>query len=253
MISCNLLTMKIPIWRSTLCLMLLTGLGLMFCPFSATADDSFAAARQQMVSQLASGAYAITNARVLAAMGKVPRHEFIPERLWSQAYLNRPLVIGHGQPISATHVVAYMTEKLEPQPTDRVLEIGTCSGYQAAVLAELTAQVYTIEIIKDLSTRATATLQRLSYTNVYTRAGDGYLGWPEAAPFDAIIVTCAPAKVPQPLIDQLKEGGRLIVPLGSFPKQQLVLFRKHAGRLERQESEPIHFVPMTGQARRPAN
>ena len=221
---------------------------LIFLPLTVTAEDSFALARQRMVAGLAGGAHGITNARVLAAMGKVPRHEFVPGRLQSQAYLNRPLPIGHGQPISEPYVVAFMTEKIEPQPTDRVLEIGTGSGYQAAVLAELTAQVYTIEIIQDLADRAAATLQRLNYTNVYTRAGDGYKGWPEAAPFDAIIVTCSPEKVPQPLIDQLKEGGRMIIPVGPFSKQNLVLLHKHDGRLDRLGVLPIHFVHMTGQA-----
>jgi protein-L-isoaspartate(D-aspartate) O-methyltransferase len=141
-----------------------------------------------------------------------------------------------------------MTEQIEPKPADRVLEIGTGSGYQAAVLAELTAEVYTIEIIEDLADRAAATLQRLGYTNVNVRAGDGYKGWPEAAPFDAIIVTCAPEKVPQPLIDQLKEGGRMIIPVGSSSKQELVRLRKHDGKLDRQAVLPIHFVPMTGEA-----
>ena len=129
-----------------------------------------------------------------------------------------------------------------------MLEVGTGSGYQAAVLAELAAEVYTIEIIKDLATRAAATLQRLGYTNVYARAGDGYKGWPEAAPFDAIIVTCSPEKVPQPLIDQLKEGGRMIIPIGPSNRQELVLLHKHDGKLDRQAVLPIHFVPMTGEA-----
>jgi protein-L-isoaspartate(D-aspartate) O-methyltransferase len=244
--------MKISIWRFNLCLILPAAVNLIFCPLTVTADDSFTLARQRMVSKLASGEHCITNARVLAAMGKVPRHEFVPAHLRSLAYLNRPLPIGYGQPISEPYVVAFMTEKIEPQPTDRVLEIGTGSGYQAAVLAELTAQVYTIEIIDDLAKRAASTLQRLGYTNVYSRTGDGYKGWPEAAPFDAIIVTCSPQEVPQPLIDQLKEGGRLIVPLGSYSRQELVLFRKHDGRLDSQRVLPIRFVPMTGQAQESA-
>jgi protein-L-isoaspartate(D-aspartate) O-methyltransferase len=240
--------MKISIWPFTLCLILLAVVNLTFCPLTVTAEDSFTLARQRMVSELASGEHGITNARVLAAMGKVPRHEFVPGHLQSQGYQNRPLPIGHGQPISEPYVVAFMTEKIEPQPTDRVLEIGTGSGYQAAVLAELTSEVYTIEIIKDLADQAAATLQRLNYTNVFSRDGDGYKGWPEAAPFDAIFVTCSPEKVPQPLIDQLKEGGRMIIPLGSFNHQELVLLHKHDGRLDRQEVLSIHFVPMTGQA-----
>jgi protein-L-isoaspartate(D-aspartate) O-methyltransferase len=232
----------------TPCLILLAAVNLFFCPSIATAEDSFALARERMVSELANCRQSITNAQVLAAMGKVPRHEFVPAHERSQAYLNRPLPIGHGQPISEPYVVAFMTEKIEPRPADRVLEIGTGSGYQAAVLAELTAEVYTIEIIKDLANRASATLQRLGYTNVYARAGDGYKGWPEAAPFDAIIVTCSPEKVPQPLIDQLKEGGRMIIPVGSFNHQELVLLHKHDGKLDRQAVLPIHFVPMTGEA-----
>jgi protein-L-isoaspartate(D-aspartate) O-methyltransferase len=229
------------------CLILLAAV-ILFSPLTATAEDSFSMARQRMVYELAHCRQSITNAQVLAAMGKVPRHEFVPAHEQSQAYLNRPLPIGHGQPISEPYVVAFMTEKIEPRPTDRVLEIGTGSGYQAAVLAELTAEVYTIEIIKDLADRAAATLQRLGYTNVYGRAGDGYLGWPEAAPFDAIIVTCSPEKVPQPLIDQLKEGGRMIIPIGSSNRQELVLLHKHDGKLDRQAVLPIHFVPMTGEA-----
>jgi protein-L-isoaspartate(D-aspartate) O-methyltransferase len=227
--------------------MILTVAGFVSPRSAIAADDPFAPARQRMVVELAGAKHAITNARVLAAMGKVPRHEFVPVPLRSKAYQERPLPIGHGQPISEPYVVAFMTEKIELKPSDRVLEIGTGSGYQAAVLAELTAQVYTIEIIEDLAHRAAVTLQRLGYTNIHTRAGDGYKGWPEAVPFDAIIVTCAPEKVPQPLIDQLKEGGRMIIPVGTT-KQELVLLRKHNGRLDRQVVLPIHFVPMTGEA-----
>jgi protein-L-isoaspartate(D-aspartate) O-methyltransferase len=230
------------------CWILLAAVNFLMSPLNVAAEDSFTLARKHMVSELAGGAHAITNAQVLAAMGKVPRHEFVPSRYQSEAYLNRPLPIGHGQPISEPYVVAFMTEKIEPRPGDRVLEIGTGSGYQAAVLAELTTQVYTIEIIPDLANRAAATLQRLDYTNVCVRAGDGYKGWPEAAPFDAIIVTCSPEKVPQPLIDQLKEGGRMIIPIGSHSKQELVLLHKHDGRLDRKAVLPIHFVPMTGEA-----
>jgi len=219
---------------------------------AVAADDSFARARQRMVAeQLASSGRDITNARVLTAMGNVPRHEFVPERLRAQAYEDRPLPIGHGQTISQPYIVAFMTEQLDPRPVDRVLEIGTGSGYQAAVLAELTAQVYTIEIIEDLAQRAATNLQRLGYTNVQVRAGDGYKGWPEAAPFDAIIVTCAPEKVPQPLIDQLKDGGRMIIPVGPMSNQELVLLRKHANQLEQRAVLPVQFVPMTGLSLKP--
>jgi protein-L-isoaspartate(D-aspartate) O-methyltransferase len=215
------------------------------------ADDALALARQRMVAeQLAGPGRNITNALVLAAMGKVPRHEFVPERLRYQAYEDCPLPIGHGQTISQPYIVAFMTEQLQPKPTDKVLEIGTGSGYQAAVLAELVAKVYTVEILEDLATRAAADLKRLGYTNVYVRAGDGYKGWPEAAPFDAIIVTCAPERVPPPLVEQLKDGGRLIFPVGPTWDQELVLLRKQSNRLERRAVLPVRFVPMTGQSQR---
>jgi protein-L-isoaspartate(D-aspartate) O-methyltransferase len=213
------------------------------------AEDTLALARQRMVAEQLSGpGRNITNALVLAAMGKVPRHEFVPERLRSLAYEDCPLPIGHDQTISQPYIVAFMTEQLEPKPTDRVLEIGTGSGYQAAVLAELVAKVYTVEIIEDLAGRAAVDLKRLGYTNVSVRAGDGYKGWPEAAPFDAIIVTCAPEKVPPPLVEQLKDGGRMIIPVGPTWDQELVLLRKQGDRLERQAVLPVRFVPMTGQS-----
>jgi protein-L-isoaspartate(D-aspartate) O-methyltransferase len=212
------------------------------------AEDPLAIARQRMVAeQLAGPGRNITNALVLVAMGKVPRHELVPERLRSQAYLDCALPIGYDQTISQPFVVAFMTEQLEPKPTDTVLEIGTGSGYQAAVLAELVAKVYTIEIIEDLAKRAAADLKRLGYTNVCVRAGDGYKGWPEAAPFDAVIVTCAPEKIPQPLVEQLKDGGRMIVPVGPIGSQELVLLVKHGVTLERRAILSVRFVPMTGQ------
>jgi len=191
----------------------------------------------------------ITNARVLAAMLKVPRHEFVPPGIRPHAYDDSPLPIGHEQTISQPYVVAFMTEKLEPKPADRVLEVGTGSGYQAAVLAELVQEVYTIEIVEPLARHAEADLNRLGYTNVHVRAGDGYQGWPEAAPFDAIMVTCAPEDVPQPLTAQLKDGGRMIIPVGPMGNQQLVLLRKAGGRLQQHAVLPVSFVPMTGQAR----
>ena len=216
------------------------------------ADDSFAIPRQRMVTeQLAGPGGNITNALVLAAMRKVPRHEFVPERLRAQAYWDCPLPIGYDQTISQPFIVAFMTEQLEPKPSDKVLEVGTGSGYQAAVLAEVTAKVYTIEIIEGLAERAEATLKRLGYTNVFVRAGDGYKGWPEAAPFDAIIVTCAPENVPPPLVAQLKEGGRMIIPVGSAWNQELVLLRRQDGKLERSAVLPVRFVPMTGKSQRP--
>jgi protein-L-isoaspartate(D-aspartate) O-methyltransferase len=190
----------------------------------------------------------IRDARVLAAMAKVPRHEFVPESLRDQAYEDRPLPIGHAQTISQPYIVAFMTERLTPAPTERVLEIGTGSGYQAAVLAELVSEVYSIEILEPLHQQARATLERLGYRNVHLKCGDGYRGWNEHAPFDAIIVTCAPDHVPKPLTDQLKEGGRMIVPVGESNNQELVLLEKHEGNLRRTAVLPVRFVPMTGEA-----
>ena len=218
---------------------------------AVAADDPFATARQQMVTeQIAGPGRNITNSHVLSAMRKVPRHEFVPAWVRSQSYLDCPLPIGHDQTISQPFIVAFMTEQLDPKPADKVLEIGTGSGYQAAVLAELVAKVYTVEIIEDLSRRAAADLKRLGYTNVFVRAGDGYKGWPEAAPFDAIIVTCAPENIPSPLVEQLKDGGRMIIPVGPTWNQELVLLRKHGGKLERHAVLPVRFVPVTGQSER---
>jgi protein-L-isoaspartate(D-aspartate) O-methyltransferase len=227
----------------------LTGRGTAAPPVAAPGADAYALERQRMVAeQLVAPGRNITNARVLAVMGRVPRHEFVPERLRRNAYSDYPLPIGQGQTISQPYIVAFMTEQLEAKPTDRVLEIGTGSGYQAAVLAEMASEVYTIEIIEELAQRAAADLKRLGYTNVHVRAGDGYRGWAEAAPFDAVIVTCAPEHVPQPLIDQLKEGGRMIIPIGRVWNQELVLLRKRGGKLEQRAVLPVSFVPMTGEA-----
>jgi protein-L-isoaspartate(D-aspartate) O-methyltransferase len=186
--------------------------------------------------------------RVLAAISKVPREEFVPQDSRAASYTDQPLPIGYGQTISQPYIVAFMTEQLHPSSSDRVLEIGTGSGYQAAVLAELVAEVYTIEIIEPLAKTAEATLQRLGYKNVRVKVGDGYKGWPEHGPFDAITVTCAPDHVPQPLIDQLKEGGRMIIPVGSFGDQELYLLEKKNGELQRRGVLPVRFVPMTGEA-----
>ena len=210
--------------------------------------DAFAGWRRRLVvEQLAGPVRGITNARVLAVMERVPRHEFVPAHLRDSAYEDSALPIGHGQTISQPYVVAFMTEKLEPQSSDKVLEIGTGSGYQAAVLAELVKEVYTIEIVEALAVRAAVDLKRGSYTNVLVRAGDGYQGWPEAAPFDAIIVTCAPERVPPPLVDQLKDGGRMIIPVGGTGDQNLVLLHKRGGIMEQHAVLPVRFVPMTGQ------
>ncbi|RME95900.1 MAG: protein-L-isoaspartate(D-aspartate) O-methyltransferase [Verrucomicrobia bacterium] len=213
-----------------------------------TAMDPWTQLRERMVAeQLAAPGRDITDPRVLAAMRKVPRHEFVPESERRWAYADHPLPIGEGQTISQPYIVAFMTEQLRPRPEDRVLEIGTGSGYQAAVLAELVREVYTIEIVESLGRRARETLERLGYTNVHVRIGDGYLGWPEAAPFDAIIVTCAPDRIPPPLIEQLKDGGRMIIPVGRGV-QELVLVEKHGGQIERRAVLPVRFVPMTGRA-----
>jgi len=207
-------------------------------------EAAFATARVRMVREQIE-ARGITDAKVLSAMTRVPRHEFVPVAQRREAYEDWPLPIGHGQTISQPYIVAFMTAALGPKPGDRVLEIGTGSGYQAAVLSGLVAEVFSIEIVAPLAQRAEADLQRLGYGNVRVRAGDGYLGWPEAAPFDAIIVTCAPEAVPPALVDQLKVGGRMIVPVGrAFGAQELYLLRKRATGLETQAVLPVRFVPM---------
>jgi len=188
----------------------------------------------------------ITNRRVIAAMRKVPRHEFVLPALKSKAYWDGAWPIAHKQTISPPFIVAYMTETIDPQPTDRVLEIGTGSGYQAAVLGELAKEVYSIEIVEELGRSAARRLKRLDYDNVKTKVGDGYKGWPEHAPFDKIIVTCSPEKVPAPLTEQLKEGGKMIIPLGRRYQQVFHLLEKKDGKLVREKLIPTLFVPMTG-------
>lgn len=190
----------------------------------------------------------VKNERVIKAMRTTPRHEFVSLKYRRHAYLDIALPIGEQQTISPPFVVAYMTEQLDPQPTDRVLEIGTGSGYQAAVLSPLVRDVYTIEIVEPLGRKAKRALSRLRYDNVHTRIGDGYKGWPEAAPFDKIIVTCSPEKIPKPLVDQLREGGRMIVPVGERYAQNLYLFTKRNGRLTSEALRATLFVPMTGHA-----
>jgi protein-L-isoaspartate(D-aspartate) O-methyltransferase len=186
----------------------------------------------------------IHDQRVLAAMGKVPREEFVPADIRGKSYHDSPLPIGYEQTISQPYMVARMTQELRLQPGDRVLEIGTGSGYQSAVLAELAPEIYSIEIVEPLARMAEATLQRLGYKNVRVKVGDGYKGWREAAPFDAIIVSCAPDHVPQPLIDQLRNGGRMIIPVGPQYAQQLYLFDKINGGLRERVVETVRFVPM---------
>jgi protein-L-isoaspartate(D-aspartate) O-methyltransferase len=187
--------------------------------------------------------------RVSAALSKVPRHEFVPEHLAAAAYQNHPLPIGAGQTISQPYIVAIMTDLLQVPPGGKVLEIGTGSGYQAAVLAELGAEVYTIEIIESLGEAARQVLERLGYDNVHVRIGDGYAGWPEEAPFDGIIVTAAAAEVPPPLVAQLDAGGRMVIPLeAGFGSQNLVLIEKDLqGEIHRRKILPVAFVPFTGE------
>jgi protein-L-isoaspartate(D-aspartate) O-methyltransferase len=193
----------------------------------------------------------IYDAAVLEAMYAVPRHAFVPENMQPYAYVNTPLPIGYDQTISQPLIVASMTQLLEPGKDQKILEIGTGSGYQAAVLAEMEAEVYTIEIVPELGTRAKNTLHDLGYAGVHVKTGDGYAGWPEHAPFDRIIVTCAPEDVPGPLVEQLKPGGKIVIPIGPENATQfLVVLRKtEKGRLIRDFKYPVRFVPMTGKAR----
>lgn len=182
----------------------------------------------------------------LNAMRTVPRHEFVPEHMRAYAYQDRPLSIGNGQTISQPYIVAFMTSVINPKPDDRILEIGTGSGYQAAVLAEIVKSVYTIEIIPELAENAKSKFESLNYSNIYTRTGDGYHGWPEEAPFDAIVVTAAPDKIPEPLIDQLKEGGKLVIPVGpKYSVQSLQLLTKKNGETSIKNLFPVRFVPFT--------
>jgi protein-L-isoaspartate(D-aspartate) O-methyltransferase len=190
----------------------------------------------------------ITNPRVLNSMRQVPRHEFVPVKDRKESYVDAALPIGHKQTISPPFVVAYMTQTIDPQPEDRILEIGTGSGYQAAILSNLCKEVYSIEIVPELGKSAKERLHRLKYENVKTKIGDGYLGWEEYAPFDKIIVTCSPENVPKPLIDQLKEGGRLLVPLGERYQQVFHQFEKKDGKLEEKKLISTLFVPMTGES-----
>ncbi len=224
---------------------ILVGIGL---SFAFAQDDNFLEKRDRMIEeQLKAPGRNIRDARVLTAMAKVPRHEFVPEEYRSSAYADRPLPIGHDQTISQPFIVAYMTEQLKPEPDEKILEIGTGSGYQAAVLAELVSEVYSVEIVEPLAISAKETLKRLGYDNVHTRAGDGYQGWPEEAPFDAIIVTCAPDDIPLKLVEQLKEGGRMMIPVGPVGSvQKLYLLEKREGKIEKKAVMDVRFVPMTG-------
>ncbi len=207
--------------------------------------------RDRMVTRQIA-ARGVKNARVLKAMRQVPRHWFVPDGVASRAYADRPLPIGFEQTISQPYIVALMTELLQLKPGDKVLEVGTGSGYQAAVLSELTHEVFTIEIVEPLAKRTNELLRSKGYDNIQTRIGDGYRGWPAAAPFDAIIVTCAPDAPPPPLLQQLAVGGRMCIPVGTqWTGQELVVLRKKEdGSIERRSIIPVRFVPMTGQARK---
>ncbi len=210
-------------------------------------QEEFAQQREQMVeTQLKSRD--IQNERILNAMKKVPRHRFMPASVRHYAYIDSPVPIGEGQTISQPYIVGLMTQTVDPGPGDRALEVGTGSGYQAAVLGELVQEVYTIEIIPDLAERAGKMLSELGYDNVEVRQGDGYQGWPEEAPFDIILVTAAPEIIPQPLIDQLAEGGRLVVPVGPQGEiQTLTLVTREKGEVKRTYITDVRFVPMTGE------
>ncbi|WP_303923908.1 protein-L-isoaspartate(D-aspartate) O-methyltransferase [Draconibacterium sediminis] len=217
--------------------------GLIAAVECSSQNDAFFNERRKMVeSQLKNRG--IGNELVLDAFRQVPRHEFVLPEYMKWAYTDGPLPINEGQTISQPYIVAYMTEVLELQRTDRVLEIGTGSGYQAAILAQLCDSVYTIELFEELNKSATKVFRKLEYTNIFGKVGDGYLGWPEKAPFDAIIVTCSPSHVPEPLQAQLAEGGRMIIPVGSGNIQKLVLLQKKKGKIRKKDVLPVRFVPM---------
>jgi protein-L-isoaspartate(D-aspartate) O-methyltransferase len=209
-------------------------------------EEAFAAMREEMVSRQIERR-GVRDKRVLAAMREVPRHLFVRPPEAPYAYDDNPLPIGESQTISQPYVVAYMSELLDVKPEHKVLEIGTGSGYQAAILSRLAGSVYTIEIIPLLGERATATLQELGFDNVHVRVGDGYAGWPEEAPFDRVMLTAAPDKIPQPLIDQLAIGGRLVAPVGTL-FQEIVVVTKTARGTTQQRKIAVQFVPMTGKA-----
>jgi protein-L-isoaspartate(D-aspartate) O-methyltransferase len=212
------------------------------------AEERYEKQRRAMVERQIE-ARGVKDPRVLDAMRKVLRHRFVPADLTGRAYEDNPLPIGYDQTISQPYIVALMTELLEVGPEDKVLEIGTGSGYQAAVLAEVAAEVFSIEIVPELADLAVRNLRAAGYDSVRVRVGDGYRGWPEGAPFQGIIVTAAPDHVPHPLIDQLDEGGRLVIPVGDV-YQELMILRKEDGKIRRRVVIPVRFVPMTGEAER---
>ncbi len=219
------------------------------CTGNPQATREFEKQREQMVKWQIE-ARGITDKRVLDAMRKVERHLFVPAELASYAYADQPLPVGYNQTISQPYIVAFMTEALQLDQGAKVLEIGTGSGYQAAVLAELCDSVFTIEIVEELGNKARSLLKVLQYDNVFVKIGDGYQGWPAYAPFDAIIVTCAPTHVPDPLKEQLVEGGKMIIPVGETNYQELILLVKKKGRLIQEAVLPVRFVPMVDKNKR---
>ena len=226
---------------------LLTGAGIR-PPSPAEEEKEFERQRKEMVADQIRRR-GVEDERVLAAMQEVPRHLFVPREMQQMAYMDTPLPIGQGQTISQPYVVAVMTELAQIRPGEKVLEIGTGSGYQAAVLAGLTDKVFTVEVLPSLAAGAENRLKTMGYTQVHVRAGDGALGWPEEAPFDAILVTAAPEQVPQPLLDQLAEGGVLVAPVGpAGGYQRLRRIRKTGGKIEEEENIPVSFVPMVSGA-----
>ncbi len=217
-------------------------------PGRSGTKEGFKQMREKMVETQIK-ARGVKDPRVLSAMLKVERHLFVPQESAAAAYADQPLPIGEGQTISQPYIVALMTELLDLKGEERVLEVGTGSGYQAAILAELAREIYSIEIVETLASSAKDLLQSLGYRNIMIKTGDGYMGWPEVAPFDAIMVTCAPEHVPKPLLDQLKEGGRLVLPVG-FHSQELKKVTKRSGTIQTENVIPVMFVPMTGEGAR---
>lgn len=211
-----------------------------------SSEETDLARRRMIETQIMSRG--VKDARVLEALERVPRHDFVPPSLRQQAYTDRPLPIGLDQTISQPYIVALMSELAGVKPGSRVLEIGTGSGYQAAVLAEMGAEVYSVEILEPLARQAAGILERLGYRNVHVRHGDGYLGWPEAAPFDAVLITAAPPRVPEPLKEQLKTGGKLIAPVGVGEQELIVITRTGEKTFDTRPVIPVRFVPMTGKA-----
>lgn len=214
----------------------------------AESEETFMVSRQKMIEVDIAGR-GVVNPGVLDAMRNVPRHKFVPDEFMDRAYADHPLPIGMGQTISQPYIVAAMTELIDPRPEHVVFEVGTGSGYQAAVLAGLVRHVYTVEIVPELGEQAAGRLKALGYSNVTVRVGDGYAGWPEHSPFDSIIVTCGAEEVPPPLIEQLKPGGKMVIPVGSSHKVQelLVIEKDSAGGISRRSVMPVRFVPMTGE------